>query len=319
MKLRLAFAAAIAAASLPFLAVDAGNAQLSGIGRAIGGVAGGSLGAITRGTPPVSTNIRDATFGDPSKDGFTPPVRVQAMTGLQRTATGGFVLQGGYYEYRSQSYCLHAGTHGPGGGEGYLYAPVLGSAREVVTSILQNSVAHPEIEQHDIQVLLWAIVARARFEDLDNRLKLVASRLLTQRQLATLNRSALSVLNNSQLQSMVGLPPFARQVLTAESDMRRLVTLPGASYADMERVAVLGGMAPRGEGSIDTPSGRWSLHPDGYWVRYIPSGYTNTRVQIWVAPGSSAVGKTFDPGTHVAVPTDTARQRLAQSGRVYGG
>lgn len=318
-KVRIMLVALLGTATLPMLAVDAGHAQLGGLGRVVGGVAGSSLGAITRGTPPVSTNIRDATFGDPSKDRFTPPGRVQAMTGLQRTATGGFVLQGGYYEYRSQSYCLHAGTHGPGGGDGYLYAPVLGSAREAVTSILQNSVAHPEIDQHDIQVLLWAIVARARFEDLDNRLKLVASRLLTQRQLATLNRSALSVLNSSQLQSLVGMPPFARQVLTAESDMRRLVTLPGASYADMERVAVLGGMAPRGEGSIDTPSGRWSRHPDGYWVRYIPSSYTNTQVQIWVEPGSSAVGKTFDPATQIAVPSNTGRQRLAQSGRVYGG
>lgn len=309
--------ATIAIATTPLMTVSSGHAQLGGIGRAVGSVAGNPLGRIANGPQPISTNIRDATYGDASKDRFTPPARVQSLTNLSRTAQGGFVLAAGYYEMRAQSYCLHAGTHGPGGGDAYLYAPVLGSARDAVTSILQNSVAHPEIAQHDIQVLLWAIVARAKFEDLDPRLKLVAARLLSRRQLASLNRSALSVLNNSQLQSLVGMPPLVQQVLTAESDMRRLVTVPGAAYADLERVAVLGGMAPRGEGSIDAPSGRWSRHPDGYWVRYIPSGYTNTQVQIWVEPGSPAVGTIFDPAAHIAVPANTARQRLAQSGRVY--
>ena len=317
-RTRLMLVALLATATLPLVAVDAGHAQFGGLGRVVGDVAGGALGNITRGTPPISTNIADATFGDPSKDRWTPPGRPQPMTNLTRSATGGFVLTAGFHEYRAQSYCLHAGTHGPGGGDAYLYAPVLGSAREAVTSILQNSVAHPEIAQHDIQVLLWAIVARAKVEDMEPRMQLIAAQLLSRRQLASLNRSALSVLNNSQLQSLVGMPPLVRQVLTAESDMRRLVTVPGTAFADLERVAVLGGMAPRGEGSIDVPASRWSRHPDGYWVRYTPSGYSNTLVQVWVEPGSAAVGREFDPGTQIAVPANTARQRLAQSGRVYG-
>lgn len=312
------FRVMLALLCLPLLTVDSAQAQLGGLGGVVGRTVGGQLGRIVNGPQPVSTNIRDAIYADPSRDGFSPRNAPQAMHSLQRAPQGGFILQPGYYGYRAQSYCLHAGTHGPGGGDGYLYAPVLGSARDAVTAILQNSVAHPDIEQHDIQVLLWAIVARARFEDLDNRLKLVASRLLTPRQLAGLNRNALSVLNNRQVQQLGLMPPFVRQVLQAESDMRRLVTLPGAAYADMERVAVLGGMAPRGEGSVETPSGRWSRHPDGYWVRYIPSGYSQTAIEIYVERGSAAVGQTFDPATHIAVPGNTSRQRLAQSARLYG-
>ena len=314
MKLRYIWA--FAAVSL--LTIDAGHAQLGTLRRAIGGAVAPSLGGLMSGPQPVSTSINDATFGDPSQDRFTPRAPLQPMTALPRTPQGGFVLAAGYYDYTAQSYCLHAGTHGPGGGDGYLYAPVLGSARDAVTSILQNSVAHPEIDQHDIQQLLWAIVARARFEDLDNRLRVVAVRLLTQRQLAGLNRSALSVLNSGQLQQLGLMPPFAQQVLRAESDMRGLLTSGSSSYADMERVAVLGGMAPAGEGSRETPSGRWSAHPDGYLIRYIPTSYSQTRVQIWVAPNSAGVGRTFDPATQVAVPGNTSRQRLAQSGRVYG-
>jgi len=127
------------------------------------------------------------------------------------------------------------------------------------------------------------------------------------------------VLGSSQLARVTGgAPPFVRQVLTAEGDIRRMMTVGGASYADLESVAVLTGAAPRGAGSVDTPSGRWSRHPDGYWIRYIPSGYSHTLVQIWVEPGSSAVGKVYDPAQHIAMPGNTARQRLAQSGRVYG-
>lgn len=303
--------------ALAGIAATTADAQLGGVIRALP-VRGPSLPNILNGPQPVSTNIRDAEWSDPSQDGFTPPVPAQALTSLRRNAQGGFVLQAGYYTMLAQSYCLHAGTHGPGGGDGYLYAPVKGSARDAVESILRNSVAHPEIDQHDIQLLLWAIVARAKFEDLDLRLKGVASQLLTTRQLASLNRSALSVLTSDELSVVTGgLPGPVRTVVEAESRMRGLLSTPGSSYADIERVAVLGGTAPRGEGSIDTPAVRWSHHPDGFWVRYRPNGYTNTNVEIWVPQGSGAIGRSYDPWKSIAVPGNTARQRLAQSARVY--
>lgn len=316
MKRRLLSLVAVAAASL--LTVQASHAQLGDLGRALGNVAGQGIGQLTRGTPPISTNIRDARWADPTKDGWTPPVRVQPLTNLPRTPEGGFVLAGGYYEMRAQSYCLHAGTHGPGGGDGYIYAPVLGSRREVVTAILRNSVANPDIPQYHVQQLLWAIIARARLNELRPEIRAAAARLMTPQQFAAMNRNALAALTANQLQGIVSLPAPVQAVLRAESDLRGMLTSANGTYADMERVAVLGGAVGRGEGSIDTPSGRWSAHPDGYWIRYIPSGYSQTLVQIWVEPRSAAVGRTYDPATHIAVPGNTSRQRLAQSGRVYG-
>lgn len=302
------------------LVATAAEAQFGGIGSVVRSlpVKAPAVPDVLNGPAPVSTSIKDAVYGDASKDGFTPPGSPHAMTALARTSDGGFVLAAGYYTMTAQSYCLHAGTYGPGGGDAYLFAPVKGSARDAVISILHNSVAHPEIEQHDIQLLLWAIVARAKFEDLDTRLKVVASKLLTTKQLAGLNRSALGVLTSPQLASITGgMPGPVRTVVEAESRMRGLLSTPGSSYADIERVAVLGGIAPKGPGSIDLPATRWSLHPDGFWVRYRPNGYTNTRVEIWVPAGSKAIGKAYDPGSSIAVPANTSRQRLAQSGRVY--
>ena len=265
---------------------------------------------------PITTSLPDAKWADASKDGFIPRETSRALMTLQRTPNGGLVLQTGYYEMQDQSYCLKAGTHGPGQGDGYLYAPPKGPAEDAVMTIVRNSVNHPEIDQHDIQALLWAIIARAKFEDLQSNLKTVASRLLTPRQLASLNRSALDVLQGNALtDALGGVPEPLRQIAQAEAQLRQMLTTPGASFAEMERVAVLSGNAPLGPGSQSVPSGRWSLHPDGYWVRYIPSGYSSTRVEIWVPQGSPAVGKEYDPATHIAVPGNTARQRLIQSGR----
>jgi len=268
------------------------------------------------GKPPITTSLPDAKWADASKDGFTPRESARSLMTLQRTTNGGFVLQHGYYNMQTQSYCLKAGTHGPGGGDGYLYAPPKGPAEDAVMSIVRNSVQHPEIEQHDIQLLLWAIIARAKFEDLQAQLKATAMKLLTPRQLASLNRSALDALSGNALtDALGGVPEPLRQIAQAEAQLRQMLTTPGASFAEMERVAVLTGAAPLGEGSMEVPSGRWSMHPDGYYVRYIPSGYSSTRVEIWVPQGSPAVGKEYDPATHIAVPGNTARQRLIQSGR----
>src|SRR3954469_10404532 len=286
------------------------SAQLGGLG-GLGDKLKKKTPSLLGDKPPIMTSLPDAKWGDASKDGFTPREPKRSLMTLQRTPNGGFVLQPGYYTLVDQSYCLHAGTHGPGGGDGYLFAPPKGSAEDAVMSIVRNSVNHPEIQQHDIQLLLWAIIARAKFENLSMELKTVAARLLTPRQLASLNRTALDFLPAEVMNRMPG--PL-RQVAEAEQSLRSMLT-SGGSFSEMERVAVLGGLAPRGEGSIDVRSGRWSAHPDGYFIRYIPSGYSTTRVEIWVPQGSAAAGREYDPATHIAVPGNTARQRLIQSGR----
>lgn len=317
MKRRLMVA--VAAGVLALGGFSAAHAQFGGLSNIVKNAVAPALPNVLAGDPPISTSIKDATFGDPNHDNFQPPA-AQSLASLPRNDKGGFKLAAGYYTMLAQSYCLHAGTHGPSQGDGYLYAPVKGSAREAVISILQNVNDHPEIEQRDVQLLLWAIVARAKFEDLDTNLKFVASQLLSTKQLATLNRSALSVLSSPELSRLTGgLPGPLRTIVEAESKMRNMFSGGPVNYGQMETLAVLAGVAPMGEGSVGVPATRWSKHPDGYWVRYRPNGYTNTNVEIYVEQGSKAVGKVYDPATAIAAPGNTARQRLAQSARVYAG
>lgn len=278
--------------------------------------------ALLRGRAPITTSLPDARWAVDSLDGFTPREPARSLMTLQRTPRGGFMLQQGYFEMQTQSYCLKAGTHGPNPNsqsDGYLYAPPLGPAEDHVMTILRNSVNHPDLPQRNIQVLLWAIIARAKFEELAPDHKATASRLLTPQQIATLNRSALEIAGPVLERAIAEAPPLVRQALEAERDLRRGLSDPTASFAQLERVAVLTGNAPIGPDSRAVPSGRWSLHPDGYYVRYIPSGYSSTRVEIWVPQGSPAVGREYDPATHIAVPGNTSRQRLVQSGRAQQG
>lgn len=316
MKWKIVFAAA--SLSVTAVAAPAAYAQFGSLGDVLKQVAKPKLPDLMGGKQPVSTSIKDAVYGDPSHDAWVPPVPARDLASLPRTAEGGFRLADGYFRFDAQSYCLHAGTHGPGGGDGYLYAPLKGAAEDAVESILQNSVAKPQIEQRDIQLLLWAIVSRAKFEDLNPQLKLVASQLLTARQMGSLNRNALSVVTSSQFVNLVGgVPEPLRSIMEAESRMRSMLSGPSLAYDEMESVAVLAGMAPRGAGSVETPATRWSHHPDGYWIRYTPDSYSHTLIEVWVEPDSGVSGKVFDPAVQVAVPGNTSRQRLAQSGRAY--
>jgi hypothetical protein len=98
------------------------------------------------------------------------------------------------------------------------------------------------------------------------------------------------------------------------------------------------------------PRGRWSSHPDGYFIRFFPSGYNKTKVQVYVpepraiardaAAGFSFSSRAAIPGVAsaasedgipsnpvgavrvdlseaVAVPAERGRQRLAMSGRAH--
>lgn len=294
---------------------SAAHAQLGGLLKRLAPKV--ELPNLLEGEKPVSTSIEDARYEDPNRDGFMPG-EPALLTSLPRDDDGGFILAPGYFIMEAQSYCLKAGTYGPTSGDGYLYAPLKGSEQDAVETILRASLDHPDIAQRDIQVLLWAIIARAKFEDLPRDKQITAARLLSQRQLASLNRNALDIVTNRQLTSLIGgVPRPIAQVLQAEADMRRMLS-GGSSFAELERVAVLTGAAPMGEGSRDVPAMRWSRHPDGYWVRYDASSYSHTRVEIYVEDRSAAVGETYDPWKSVAVPVNTSKQRLGQSARVYG-
>jgi hypothetical protein len=130
---------------------------------------------------------------------------------------------------------------------------------------------------------LWAIVSRTKIKDMPPEMIGTAVKLLDAKELYDLNGGALGLVPESlKSQAMGGLPSEVRMVLEAEAKLRGMLTSAQSTYKDLERVAVLVGAAPLGAGSRMTPDGRWSYHPDGYFVQYHPSGYSHTTVNIYV-------------------------------------
>jgi hypothetical protein len=237
---------------------------------------------ILEGKPPITTSLSDAVTEVPFLDDFDPKVLV-LMTVLPRGPNGGFLLRPGLFELNAQSYCLHAGKYVPGGGDGYLFAPLKGPRADIIRNILQRSVDHPEVRQRDIQKLLWAILARTKIGDLSHEMQLTAAKLLTPEEILEINGGALGLIPEELFEKALDeLPTQVRQVLEAEARLRDMLTEAKATYEELERVAVRFGDAPLGEGSREVPLGRWSYHPDGYFIRYFPSGYRRTLIQIYV-------------------------------------
>lgn len=263
----------------------------------------------------ITTSFEDVNQEGSKMPDFSITDKPQPLYLLPKAPDGGFVLCAGLYEMTNKSYCLHAGTFAPSKGDGYMFAPVLGPKDDIVTAILRSAENHPEINQNDIQVLLWTIIARTKFADYNGSVKLTAVTLLTPLQLTKLEGGVLGVLPGNLMEKAKDkLPDNLKAVFEAENKIRQLVASGNYSYAEMEKYAIIAGIAPA---RTDIPSGIWTLHPDGYYVRYFPSGYSITRVQVYVPKELmlSLNGKKiiYDATNDIACPANVGSQRLAQT------
>lgn len=266
-----------------------------------------SLHRIVEGDPPVTTGLDDALTAVDFLDHFSPS-KFTPLGAERQDRSGGFHVGPGAYDFVAESYCLHAGTHGPGGGDGYVSAPLLGPRSDAVRHILQNAVGHPEIAQQDIQVLLWAILARSRISDMPRKTQLTAARLLTPEQLLDLEGGALGLLSDRVVREhSQSLPLAARRAFEVEASFRQILSRVDSSFDEIERFAVLRGDPASDPASRRIPQGRWSYHPGGYFIRFFPSGYSSTDVQVYVPAPMTLVR---DSAGRIAAIADDRGRRL---------
>ena len=295
------------------------NAQFGSLGKKLLDkgtemASGGGLNKILKQPQAITTSFKDVDKTGSKPPSFLEGQQPQPLYLLPKAPTGGYKLCAGFFEMTCKSYCLHAGTRGPSSGDGYMYAPVLGPKSDVITLILKHAEKHPNVKQHDIQILLWAIIARTKFVDMGNDIKLTASTLLSPQELLMLEGGALGVLPASLMDKAKNqLPAAVQNVFEAENNIRRLAASGSSSYEEMERYAILAGIAPQPDPEV--PSGIWSLHPDGYYVRYFPSGYSITRVQVYVPAAliDTKPDVIYDGPKSIACPANVGSQRLAQT------
>lgn len=261
----------------------------------------------------ITTSFEDVKREGEMMPDFKAKEKFQPLYLLPKSPAGGYMLCAGFYEMTNKSYCLKAGTFAPSKGDGYMFAPVIGPKEEIVTAILKSAEKHQDVDQHDIQALLWTIIARTKFNDYAGTVKVTALKLLTPKQLMQLEGGALGILPFDLMQKAKDqLPSGLRSVFEAENNIRQLVASGNYTYADMEKYAIIAGMAaPR----ADVPSGIWTKHPDGFYIRYFPEGYAITKVQVYVPSELLMNGNTviYDAAGDIACPANTGSQRLAQT------
>ena len=232
--------------------------------------------------PALNTSVKDAAGEVPYLDDYSPS-EFKSSASLKRGPKGGLLLKPGAYTMSLQSYCLQAGTYGPSRGEGYLYAPIKGKLGVIVSKIIRNSADHPDIPQRDVQRLLWAVLSRAKFDKLSPNLQRTASALLSEKDIFDLNGGAFGLIpENLRERLLKKLNPVQRQIFEAEENIRELLARGDAAFTELERYAVLAGDPPPDQRDRNIPRGRWTYHPDGFFIRYLPSSYSRTRVDIYV-------------------------------------
>ncbi|MFO7946856.1 MAG: hypothetical protein R6V19_08570, partial [Armatimonadota bacterium] len=240
------------------------------------------LSRILNEDPAITTTFKDAITGVPFLDDFEP-LYTAPLSELPLDPGGGYMLAApGTYEMEAQSYCLHAGAYAPGSGDGYLTAELKGSAARPVTDILRKSLDYPNIPQTKIQSLIWGIQAKTKISDMPQELRDVAETLLSDDQLRKLNGGALGLVPEELYdQAFVELPDPLRKIKEAEAGLRsKLTSATDFDYGELEEIAIRPGEAPPSEDGIETPLGRWSFNPDGFFVRYFPHSYPRTTMQV---------------------------------------
>ena len=265
------------------------------------------ISAVT--TEAITTNFKDCNTVDTKSADFGKNEKFISLCGTNFNQSEGYVLKPGFYTINLKSFCLHAGTYAPSKGDGYLYAPLKGPKKDVINSIVKNWYKNQDIPQQKIQYLIWAIIAKTSFKNLSPDLQLIATQLLTKRDLLSLSKMGLDLVPDSVMsKAKSNLPNSVQSVLEAENKIRNFFSSSSSNYSELEKLAILAGINPL---VSEIPYGTWGLHPKGFWISYQPSGYSHMTVKIYVPNTISTVN--YIPSDDVAVPANTGSQRLMVS------
>lgn len=225
----------------------------------------------------ITTTIKDAL----------PPATLRGLDDtLIQPIPDDWVFTPGHFRSDVRSYCLHAGTYGPTKGDGYLICPLKGSRASVIRNILERTRQFPNIEQTDVQRLIWGIEDGAQWDSFDNEYKARVAPLLTGPEIAILNlQPKVSDLTGEVKKRFGGLiPGGAKKMVDQYAELRNKITDTRISYAELESVAVKTGVAPWGKDSRkDIEPGVWAAVGDGFYMRAFPQGYSTTTLEVFYA------------------------------------
>lgn len=230
--------------------------------------------------PALTSSLKDVKFfGVQNLDGWVP-INPTSLIGKERDSRGAWVLDEGQYDGWIHSFCCRSASYGPSKGMGYVDGPWKGSKAKVLNDLAHRYSMSTNVDQRDFQLLVWAIIARAKPEDWQGGAKVAADKLFTKKDWEAFSKGALDGLAQEALAPMMRKVDNAlRPAYEAENQVRSMVTKLNSPFEDIERLMVLAA-PPELDSSVS--AGRWMWSPYGYAMRYMPQGYSKTHLQIAV-------------------------------------
>jgi hypothetical protein len=236
----------------------------------------------------------------------------QSLMDLPQTQFGGFVLKPGFYETDFKTYCLQPGTPDPHNGDAYVQGPISGYRKDIIESVLIHSKEQKDMEQRNIQLLLWSIVTGSNFNNLSYSVQTDAARLLTPKQIFELKGGVVGVLKEAS---------YTTGLVNSNSSVKRLFETGIHSYEAYEELAVRHDQSQVVRRGVKFD--QWYRQKDNYYVRFVPESYKKVKIQVYVPDGLlDAENKfngeyvVFDPTGQQGIPTFTNAQRLGIGGPV---
>jgi hypothetical protein len=237
------------------------------------------LDRLLREDPALTTSMPD-TYGHlPFFDGFEPAAW-QPVAEAMRTAEGKFKLPPGTYAIDLDSFCARSGAPAPYQGAGIHFGPYLGKQAKLLSDLMRRYTRTPEVSRSDAQLLVWAILSRAKPQDMQGGARRAAEVLLTKEEMLALNGFGLEVLNDNMMRQVLPRVNQAlRPLFEIDNRMRRFVAEANRPFDEIERLAVL---PPNPNAKIEVPAGRWIWDPQGFLFRYRPHSYSSVRMEFVV-------------------------------------
>jgi hypothetical protein len=271
---------------------------------------------ITVITACVSSSKNKTSIPEPAAEPLDQKIDT-ALSGLQplsildlpQSQDGEIILAEGFYEGDFRSYCLQPGTPDPSDRDAYTQVLLSGYRKDIIETILRNSLDRPDLSQRNIQLLLWSVVSGSDYNRLTPAVKSTSRQLLSSKQIFALQGGVVGVMKTIAASlPETGLSPTL-------NSMKDLFELGNSSYEAFEQIAVL--RQPSVIRNPDYKKEQWYKQEGGYYVRYFPNGYQQTKIQVYVPKGTldhdgkrSGSYLLFDPVTRMAAPANSNAQRL---------
>jgi len=249
--------------------------------------------------------VSENESGVDEKDSLLNTKPVSLME-LPATEDGKIVLSEGFYESDFKSYCLQPGTPSPSEKDVYLQGPLSSHRKDIVETVLRNSLNKPQLEQRNIQLLLWSIVSGSDYNKLSWETQRTAEQLLTHKQIFELQGGVMGM-----IKKVSASMPDAK-IYSANNTLKQLFETGSSSYEAFERIAVLRESSQIKHSGVKKD--QWYKQDGGYFLRYFPSSYQQVKVQVYVPKGVVATDADnpllFDPVMTMAIPANSNSQRL---------